>query len=249
MGMENLNAIVTGAAKGIGRSIAFAMAARGANLALCDINPERLDETAAEIGKAHPVRVLTRKVDVSSGRDVAEFARFAEDELKCVDILVNNAGIYILHTIDETDEEEWDRVMAVNLKSCFLFCKAILPGMRRRKFGRIVNMSSAAGKSGGTICGAHYAASKGGILAFTRHLAKQVGEEGITVNAVAPSSIAADMMLNLSPEGLAKAAGATVVKRLGTTEEVAEAVCYLADRNAGFTTGETLSINGGCIMD
>ena len=248
MGIDGLNIMVTGAAKGIGKSIAEIMGARGANLSLCDIEESMLCTTAGEIA-ARGVRSVWRRTDVSDQAQVDKFVDFTRRELGEIDVLVNNAGIYILRSIDEISNEEWDRVMAVNLRSCFMFCKAVLPGMRERKFGRIINMASAAGKSGGTTCGAHYAASKGGILAFTRYLAKQVGMEGVTVNAVAPSSIAADMVLGLSSEDQRKAIDVTVVKRFGRVDEVAEAVCYLADRNSGFVTGETINVNGGVIMD
>ncbi len=249
MGIEGLNAIVTGVAKGIGKAIALTLAARGANLALCDINADGLAATAAEIAAARPnLKIVQRQVDVYREHEIRDFVRFVESDLGGPDILINNAGIYILKSIDEISAEEWDTVMAVNLRSVFLFTKEALPGMRARKFGRVINMSSAAGISGGTVCGAHYAASKGGILAFTRHMAKQVGSEGVTVNAVAPSTIAADMMLGLPPDLLQKAIDATIVKRLGAVEEVAEAVAFLADRTSGFITGETLQINGGVIM-
>lgn len=249
MGIEGLNALVTGAAKGIGKSVATLLAAHGANLALCDILEDGLRQTVDEITATKSVKAFHRRVDVSSAEEIVDFARFAEKSLGSVDILVNNAGVYILKPVDEIEADEWDRVMEINLRSVFLFCKAILPGMKQRGFGRIVNMASAAGISGGTVCGAHYAASKGGILAFTRHLAKQVGKDGVTVNAVAPSSIAADMMLNLPKDLLQKAIDATVVKRLGTVDEVAESVLFLSDRSSSFITGETLQINGGCIMD
>ncbi|MCL2000062.1 MAG: SDR family oxidoreductase [Planctomycetes bacterium] len=249
MGVEGLTAIVTGAARGIGKAIAAELAGRGANLALCDIDASGLAAAASALAAGHPaLTVLQRRVDVAREDEIRDFVGFTDSALGPADILVNNAGIYILKPIEEIGVEEWDRVLAVNLRSVFLFTREVLPGMRTRKFGRIINIASAAGISGGTVCGSHYAASKGGMLAFTRHLAKQVGQEGVTVNAVAPSSIAADMVLNLPPHLKQKAIDATVVKRLGTTEEVAAAAAFLADRNSGFITGETLQINGGCIM-
>ena len=247
MGIEGLNALVTGTAKGIGRSVAEALAAGGANLALCDILESGLNDTVEGIKARYPVKVVQKKVDVSQPDEIAGFTRWSEESLGSVDILVNNAGIYILKLIDEISAEEWDKVMSVNLRSVFLFTKAALPGMRRRKFGRVINMASAAGIAGGTVCASHYAASKGGILAFTRHMAKQEGLNGITINAVAPALIAADMMLNLAPPDLDKAINATVVKRLGKVEEVADAVVFLADRKAAFITGETLQVNGGSL--
>ncbi len=248
MGIENLNVIITGAAKGIGKSIAEMMAGRGANVSLCDIQENLMGETAEQIAKTG-AKVFWQKVDVSDQDQVTGFIEFSRQKLGGIDVLVNNAGIYILKPIDEISNEEWDKVMLVNVRSCFMFTKGVLPEMRKNKFGRIINMASAAGKNGGTICGSHYAASKGAILAFTRHMARQEAAHGITVNAVAPALIAADMMLNLPPEGRAKAVAGTLVGRLGRVDEVAETVCYLADRNSGFVIGESININGGALMD
>ena len=154
-----------------------------------------------------------------------------------------------MHSILEIVDKEWDRVIAVNLTAQFRFCKAVLPGMRRRRYGRIINISSEAGKNGGTVAAAHYAASKGGVLAFTRNLSQQVGAEGITVNAICPGRIATEMAGAVPPEENQKFIDNSIVKRLGTPEDVAFAVCYLADRRAGFVTAETMNVNGGTLRD
>jgi NAD(P)-dependent dehydrogenase (short-subunit alcohol dehydrogenase family) len=245
----NKNAIITGAAKGIGKIIASQLADNGVNIALCDIAEEQLNATLHELAKKK-IKVYGQKVDVSQEKAVNEFVNNARKELGTIEILINNAGLYILHTIDKISVEEWDTVMAVNLKSCFLFAKAVLPEMINKKYGRIINITSAAGKSGGTVCGIHYAASKGGMIAFTRHLAKQVGKYGITVNAIAPASIATDMVLKrLTEEEKQQLIKSTVVDRLGDPLTIADAVKFLIGDNSGFITGETININGGSLMD
>ena len=249
MSLTGLNAVVTGAAQGMGRCFASKLVEAGVNVAMCDIQEHLLEEAAKAIGKGEPARILSRKADVSRSEEVSEFMEYVEGKLGNIDILLNNAAIHPLHPIEEISEEEWDAVMAVDLKSCFLFAKAVLPGMKKRKFGRIINIASEAGKTGGTICGLHYASAKGAILAFTRNLAKQVGGDGITVNAIAPGRIATPMARAVSDDANQIFIDRSAVKRLGTVEDVANAVLFLADRDAGFITGETLNVNGGTLMD
>ncbi len=245
--LERQTAIVTGAAQGIGRAIAFALLERGAHVALCDIRVEKLDAFAKETSAKG--RVLVKKVDLSRPSEIAAFVAAVETELGGVDILVNNAGIHPLHPILEIDDTEWDQVLSINLKAQFQFCKAVIPGMRERRYGRIINISSEAGKNGGTVAAAHYAASKGGVLAFTRNLAQQVGADGITVNAICPGRIATEMSAAVSAEENQKFIDKSIVKRLGRPEDIAFAVCYLADRRAGFVTAETMNVNGGTLRD
>jgi 3-oxoacyl-[acyl-carrier protein] reductase len=245
--LEGQTAIVTGAAQGIGRAIAMALLERGANVALCDIRVEKLDAFAKEMSAKG--RVLVKKVDLSRPSEIAGFVAAVETELGGVDILVNNAGIHPMHPILEIDDMEWDQVLSVNLKAQFQFCKAVIPGMRARRYGRIINISSEAGKNGGTVAAAHYAASKGGVLAFTRNLAQQVGADGITVNAICPGRIATEMSAAVSAEENQKFIDKSIVKRLGRPEDIAFAVCYLADRQAGFVTAETMNVNGGTLRD
>ena len=163
--------------------------------------------------------------------------------------MVNNAGIHPLKPIEEIEDKEWDLVFAVNVKAHYYFCKALLPGMRKRKFGRIINISSEAGKNGGTVAALHYAASKGAVLAFTRNLAQQVGSDGITVNAIAPGRIMTAMSGAVSPEENQKFIDNSITKSLGQPEDVAYAVCYLASKEASFVTAETMMVNGGTLRD
>jgi 3-oxoacyl-[acyl-carrier protein] reductase len=249
MELREMTAIVTGAGRGMGRAFAEELASRGATVAVCDVNKDDLEKTAAEIRKATGARVIAEAVDVSSEDQVARFVERVEKECGRVDILVNNAGIHPLHMIEDVTVEEWDRVLAVNVRSVFLFCRAVLPGMRKRRFGRIISVASEAGKNGGTIAAPHYCASKGAILAFTRNLARAVGADGVTVNALAPGRIATAMAGQVSAEANQVYIDKSAVKRLGKPEDVAWAVAFLADERSSFVTGETLNVNGGTLMD
>ncbi len=249
MDVKGLAAMVTGAGQGMGRAFAFELARAGADVAIGDVNEKTLADTAQEIGRETGRKVYRQVVDISRQDQVRDFVRNAERDLGKVDVLVNTAAIHPLHPIEEITEEEWDKVLAVNLKGMFFLCQAVIPGMRQRKFGRIINISSEAGKNGGTIAGLHYAATKGAVLSFTRNLAKQVGADGITVNAVAPGRIATAMAKQVSPEENQVFIDKSVIKRLGDPEDVAYAVLYLASRRASFVTGETMMVNGGTLMD
>ena len=163
-----------------------------------------------------------------------------------VHILVNNAGVLYPTSVAETDEEEWDRVIAVNLKGTFLCSKAVLSHMQDAGWGRIINISSTAGKSVSTVGGAHYTASKAGVLGFTRHLAREVASDGITVNAVCPGLIDTEMVRTAIDKERTRAyAESFPIQRLGKPEEVAELVAFLASEQAGYITGASLDINGG----
>ncbi|MFP4432742.1 MAG: SDR family NAD(P)-dependent oxidoreductase [Spirochaetaceae bacterium] len=248
MALDGRTAIVTGAAQGMGFAFARELAGQGAVVYMCDIQAEALEKAAEEIRtegyKAVPVRV-----DVSQEADVASAVEKAVTETGRLDILVNNAAIHPLKGIEEVSVDEWDKVLAVNLRSCFLFCRAAIPQMRKQKYGRIISIASEAGKNGGTICAPHYAASKGAILAFTRNLARAHGKDGITVNAIAPGRIATAMAMSVSKEENQVYIDKSSVKRLGDPVDVANAVAFLADERAGFVTGETLNVNGGTLMD
>jgi 3-oxoacyl-[acyl-carrier protein] reductase len=246
---DGQTALVTGAAQGIGRAIAAAFIERGANVALCDIRMEKLESFAKQMSAKARGSIFVHRVDLSAAREISDFVAAVEARFGAIDILVNNAGVHPLHPILEISDEEWDRVLAVNLTAQFRFCKAVLPGMRSRRYGRIINISSEAGKNGGTVAAAHYAASKGGVLAFTRNLAQQVGADGITVNAICPGRIATEMSGAVSPAENQKFIDKSIVKRLGAPEDVAFAVCYLADRRGGFVTAETMNVNGGTLRD
>jgi 3-oxoacyl-[acyl-carrier protein] reductase len=242
--MDNLSgkvALVTGSSRGIGRAIAVALARAGADLAL-NYKARAADARDAEseitgLGR----RCVAIQADVSQRSEVDRLVDGVRSELGHIDILVNNAGIARVQTIEEITEKDWDELLAVNLKSCFLVTQAVLPGMRGRHWGRIVNLSSVAAHVGGVV-GAHYAASKAGMLGLTHFYASRLAREGITVNAISPALIATDMVtanLNATPDRIP-------IGRFGAGAEVADAAVMLA-RN-GYITGQTLHINGGWYM-
>jgi 3-oxoacyl-[acyl-carrier protein] reductase len=242
--MDTLNgkvALVTGSSRGIGRAIAYALAAEGADVAINFVT--RWAEAQAVESE---IRALGRKcvsiqADVSTANGVERLVSDTERMLGPIDILVNNAGIARPQPIEEITEEDWDQVITANLKSCFLVTQAVLPGMRKRQWGRIVNLSSVAALVGG-IVGPHYAASKAGMLGMTRFYAQKLATEGITINSIAPALIETEMVkanLNARPDRIP-------VGRYGTVEEVAEVAVMLA-KNA-YMTGQTIHINGGWFM-
>lgn len=239
--MTDLNgriAVVTGASRGIGRTVAIALARAGADVA---VNyRERATEAIEVVETIHAMgqRAIAVPADVSHGDAVSEMFRTTEHALGLVDILVNNAGIAIFHDIDELTEEDFDQTIAVNLKSAFLCIRAAIPHMRERGWGRIVNISSGAARGAGGI-GPHYNASKAGMEGLARGYAARLVKHGITVNSVAPSLIATDMVRS----GLASSLSRIPVGRFGTSEEVAQVVLMLI-RN-GYMTGQTVALSGG----
>jgi 3-oxoacyl-[acyl-carrier protein] reductase len=230
-------ALVTGASRAIGRAVALSLATAGADIAVNYL----ARETDAR-GVADAVRLLGRRsipvrADVSSAGEVAAMVKVVEDELGAIDVLVNNAGIALRRGLDDLSEAEFDRTIAVNLKSAFLCTQAVLPGMRARRWGRIVNISSGAARGAGII-GVHYNASKAGLEGLTRGYAARLVKEGITVNAVAPSLIATEMVA--APD---ETAARVPLGRLGRPEEVADAVLMVIANT--YMTGQTVHVNGG----
>ena len=245
---EGKVALITGAAQGMGRAVAERMASAGARLVLNDRNPQTLRATATALeGKAAGVEAVAG--DVSSAGDVSRMVALALERFGAVHVLVNNAGILRPTPVIEIEEEEWDRVVDVNLKGTYLCSRAVLPAMRREGWGRIVNFSSTAGKSVSTLGGAHYTAAKAGVLGFTRHLAKEEAPYGITVNAVCPGLIDTEMVRDtIDPERMRSYARSFPISRLGRPGEVADLVAFLASDRAAYITGASLDINGGDLM-
>ena len=230
-------ALVTGASRGIGAAIAIVLAEAGAAVA---VNyRKRAGDADAVVAKIKNTggRAIAIAADVSQSAGVAGMVARATSELGPIDILVNNAGIAIVRGIDDLTESDFDRVITVNLKSAFLCTQAVLPAMRARKWGRIVNISSGAARGGGTI-GVHYNASKAGMEGLTRGYAARLVKEGITVNAVAPSLIETDMM-----RGRPELASRIPLGRFGSPEEVANGVLMVLGNE--YMTGQTIMLNGG----
>jgi 2-hydroxycyclohexanecarboxyl-CoA dehydrogenase len=243
-------ALVTGGGGGIGAAIATAFAADGHAIAVADLRLEAAQENAERVAAAGG-RAAALEVDVTDGGSVAEAIARAGRELGPVEILVNNAGWDELKPFVETDEEFWDRVIAINFKGCLHTTRAALPGMIERGYGRIVNIASDAGRVGSSMESV-YSGAKGGVIAFTKTIAREVARAGVTANAVCPGPTRTPLLDQMTGEGGEKLVDALVravpMRRLGEPEDVAAAVAFLASDRAGFITGQTLSVSGGLTM-
>ena len=243
--MSDRVAIVTGAGQGMGRAVAMRLSAEGARVVANDVNEEAAARTAKGIQEAGGEAIAVAG-DVTSSGDVANIVDAALDRYGRIDILVNNAGVLRPTKVIDIEEDEWDWVIAVNLKGTYLCSRAVLPAMRKGGWGRIVNFSSTAGKSTSTVGGAHYTAAKAGVLGFTRHLARETAGYGVTVNAVCPGLIDTEMVRGTIPDEQARAyADSFPIQRMGEPSEVAELVAFLASDRAAYITGASLDINGG----
>ena len=234
-------ALVTGASRGIGRACAIALAEAGADIAVNYLIQEEKARGTISLVEQAGKRAVLAQANVSRADQVERMVKHIEQQLGPIDILVNNAGIAIHKPFDQITEEDWDRTMATNLKSAFLVTRAALPGMRARRFGRIINISSGAAQVGGVV-GPHYAASKAGLHGLTHGYASLLVKEGITVNAVAPSIIETEMLADnprVSPSMVP-------VGRFGTPKDVADVVVMVAQN--GYMTGQTIFVNGGRYM-
>jgi 3-oxoacyl-[acyl-carrier protein] reductase len=241
------SAIVTGAAQGLGEAIGRALAERGARVLLADQNAEGVRAAAAAIDPAGE-RASAVEVDVRDRDSIQRAFDQAVGRFGRVDILVNNAARTISRSIWEIEADEWDDVLAVNLRGVLFGCQIAGPHMREQGFGRIVNLASLAGQQGGLVAGAHYAASKAGIVVLTKIVARELAPHAVTVNAVAPAAIAGPVMDTLPPEHVEALARSIPVGRVGRPEEVAALVAFLASDEAGYITGATLDVNGGLLM-
>jgi 3-oxoacyl-[acyl-carrier protein] reductase len=245
--LEGKVAIVTGASRGIGRAIVLELAQRGAQVV---VNYNRNAEAAAKAVAAIEAaggQAIAVQADVSDFEQAAALIQAGLDAFGQIDILVNNAGTTRDQLLMLMKEEDWDDVLRINLKSTFNCCKAAARPMVRRRCGRIVNITSVsgiAGQGGQT----NYSASKAGIIGFTKSLAKELGPRSITVNCVAPGFVPTDLTADLSEDLLQKAIESTPLRRMGQPEEIAYAVAFLASDEASFITGETLTVDGGLVM-
>jgi 3-oxoacyl-[acyl-carrier protein] reductase len=249
MTLEGHVALVTGAGRGIGRAIALAFAREKTHVVINDICPrDELEKVAREVSVSG-VRSLAIHADVSQSEQVRDMIVQVQEKFKRLDILVNNAGIIRRGTIESVTEEDWDQVIRINLKGTFNCCKAVVEIMKRQNTGKIINVSSVAGKMGDITSAPGYGPSKAAIDALTKTLALQLAQYGINVNAVAPHAIETEMSAQWSEEKRKSIIEAIPLKRLGKPEDVAEAVLFLASDKANFITGEILDVNGGFFMD
>jgi len=238
-------AIVTGAVRGLGRAAAERLYERGASVAVNARHAERAEALAASLG----ARALAVPGDVAAKGVPEEIVSRTVERFGRIDILVNNAAFARSTRFPDLSAEEWRDAIEVNLTAPFLLTKAVLPQMKKQSYGRIINVSSSAGRTVSTLGGAHYTASKAGLLGLTRASAKELGKFGITVNAICPGMIDTELTReNASPELLERLAAAYPVPRLGTALEVADLICFAASEAAGYLTGTSLDINGGDLM-
>lgn len=244
--LDGQTALVTGAARGIGQAIALKLAAEGADLALCDLKAEWLEETTAkakELGR----RVECYSVDVSNGEAVNETVKTIEKDFGQIDVLVNNAGITKDGLLMRMSEEDWDAVLNVNLKGVFLFTKAVMRGMMKKRSGSIVNIASIIGLIG-NAGQANYAASKGGVIAFTKTVARELSSRNIRCNAIAPGFIRTKMTDELSEDIQQKMLAQIPLNRFGDPEDVANVVAFLSGSASSYLTGQVISTCGGMVM-
>jgi 3-oxoacyl-[acyl-carrier protein] reductase len=234
-------ALVTGASRGIGRSIALSLATAGADMVLNFLTraaeSKAVEAEILRLGR----RCVCIQADVSVASEVQRLAGEAERSMGLVEVLVNNAGIARQQALEQITESDWDELIDVNLKSCFLVTQAFLPAMRTRKWGRIINISSVAAQIGGVV-GPHYAASKAGMLGLTHYYARYLAADGITVNAIAPALIETEM----TRTNVKASTSSIPMARFGSVEEVSDIALLLATN--GYITGQTINANGGWVM-
>jgi 3-oxoacyl-[acyl-carrier protein] reductase len=244
-------ALITGASSGIGRATAVALAREGARVGVNYLKNQKGAEEAVDAIRKGGGEALAIRADVTRGQEVRDLVAAVRKQWGRIDILVNNAGDLIArHTLADMTEEYWDQIMDLNLKSVFLCTQAVWEEMAARKSGCIINMTSIAGRNGGGLGAAAYAAAKGGLLTYTKGLAKELAPHGIRVNGIAPGVIATPYHERYSPpELMAKFVATIPLGRAGTSEEVAEVVVFLASPSARYILGETVEVNGGMLMD
>lgn len=240
-------AIVTGGGSGIGAATCLALAENDARVIVADISSEAANRIAEKIHQRGG-QALAAQVDVADPASVRRMAETVHETWGRVSILVNNAGICPTTPLLEISLDEWNKVLAVNLTGVLLCTQAVLPNMMENHWGRIVNISSLGAQVGGLVAGAHYAASKGGILALTKSIARWGAPYGITANAIAPGTVETPMRDSFGDAAKEKLIGAAIIRRAAKGEEIAAGILYLVGEQAGYITGQTLNINGGAFM-
>lgn len=240
-------AVITGSARGIGAAIAGVLASHGAGVVISDINGSGAERYVGELrGRGLSAVAVQADVTRAEGRQACVEATLAE--FGRIDILVNNAGIINRQTPEEITEADWDRMMATNLKSTFFLSQLVVPHMRDRGRGKIVNIASMGPRTGGQASPVHYVTSKAGVIGLAKSLARQYARFGVTVNSVCPGMIDTDMIADWTPEMRKMFTEAIPLGRLGTAEDVARAVLFLSSPDSDYVTGVTLDVNGGYYM-
>ena len=252
-GLQDQVAIVTGAAHGIGRAICVELARRGAAVRACDVLADELEVTRSAVEAAAPGACRVARVDVTDAVRVTAFVREVEGETGRVDVLVNCAGGVAGQTnrpIEEVSDADWRRIFAVNVDGAFHFTRAVAPGMKARRRGSIVNISSGAGRSYSLTGIQAYASAKAGLIGFTRQTARELGEHGIRVNCVAPGFVRSNPATErqwdaMGAAGQRELIESTALRRIGRPEDIATVVAFFASDDAGYVTGQTISVDGG----
>lgn len=242
--LENKVAIVTGAGQGIGKGIAFELAKEGAKIVVADINQESIHGVVKEVKKLSSESIGV-KADVSNSAEVNEMVKTVMKQFGTVNILVNNAGIYPFKALTDITEADWDHVLEVNLKGCFTCTQAVLPAMIQQQGGKIINISSIGGAVIGDPNLAHYCASKGGVLGFTRAAALALAQYNINVNAIAPGNIKVPIYETVGEDIIKQIKQMIPLKRFGEPEDIAKAVVFLSSEDSSYITGQLLVIDGG----
>ena len=245
--LEGRTAVITGGAGGIGKKIALKLAEGGMNVAIFDYAPENAADICEKI-RGMGVQSKAFFCDVSKTETLSGVLEDAENEFGSVDVIVNCAGVLDASTLGTLTEEKWRRVIDINLMGTYFMMQSAVPFLKKSKAGRIINISSNAGRMGGFETGFAYTASKGGIISMTYAAARKLAPLGITVNCVAPGTIETDMAKGFDPEAKARLLQRFPVGRLGRPEDVAAAICYFASEESEFTTGAVLDVNGGLFM-
>ena len=241
--LKGKKVLVTGASGGIGKAIAIELSSNGADLCLTGRNKSELESLQKLIGGNCEIIIS----DLSKSEGIDELANSAQEKMGQIDILINNAGITRDNLFMRMSEEDWNEVINVNLNSIFKLTKQLIKGMIKRRYGRIINITSVIGVAGGAGQ-SNYSASKAGIIAMSKSLAQEVGSRSVTVNSIAPGFIETNMTAKLSDDRKEEILNSISIGRLGKPDDIAGAVCFLASDKASYITGQTIHINGGMLM-
>lgn len=244
---EQKVAVVTGASRGIGAATAVALAEAGFAVAVLYRTNRVLAETCVQKIRENGGTARAYAVDITDSAAVKIVTAQIEKDLGAVSVLVNNAGISEQKLFTDITDSDWEQMLAVHLNGAFYMTRALVPAMVHQKYGRIINIASMWGETGGS-CEVHYSAAKAGLIGLTKALAKELAPSGITVNAVSPGAVETDMMRALGEEVCKSVAEETPVGRLAHPQEIADAICFLASEKAAYITGQVLSVNGGAVI-